>query len=112
MIKTIHISWDNLWPLANILNEVCHGIGVDIKKSTGYSYEVVNKLLEKLNSFEVNELASSIRSAIEFSGQEIAILISCLNIVAIEIEEWEFQTRIGVTLDEIRNNPIFTSNSA
>ena len=111
-MKTIYLSWDNLWPLVNVLNEVCHGIYVDIEKSTGYRYEKIYKLLEKLNSFEVDELTSCETSAIEFSNKEIAILIACLNVVAIEIEEWEFQTRIGVTLDEIRNNPIFTSKSA
>lgn len=103
------MSWSELWPVVNILNEVCHGIKINIQSKIGSSYEEVYKLLKKITPYEVNEYEADEKKEISFKDEEIRILKRCLLEVAEEIEEWEFQTRIGVTLDEIEENPIFTS---
>ena len=106
-MKKLEMSWNELWPLVNILNEVCHGIKIDIQSKIGSSYEKVYTLLKKITTHEVNEYESDIKKRITFQDEEILILKRCLHEVAQVIEEWEFQTRIGVTLDEIKENPIF-----
>lgn len=106
-MKKLEISWNELWPLVNILNEICHGIKIDIQSKIGFSYEEVYALLKKITIYEVNEYEADIKKEIMFREEEILILKRCLHEVAMEIEEWEFQTRIGVTLDEIKENPIF-----
>ena len=101
------MSWNELWPLVNILNEVCHGIKIDIPSKINSSYEKVYELLKKITIYEVNEYEADIKKEITFKDEEILILKQCLHEVTIQIEEWEFQTRIGVSLDEIKGNPIF-----
>lgn len=106
-IKKLEMSWNELWPLGNILNEVCHGIKIDIQSKIGSSYEDLYALLKKIKIYEVNEYEADIKKVIAFRDEEVLLLKRCLYEVALEIEEWEFQTRIGVTLDEIKENPIF-----
>lgn len=103
----LELSWNELWPLINILNEVCHGIKIDIQSKIGSSYEEVFDLLEKIELYEVNEYEADIKKEIEFSDKEILILKRCLHEVPLEIEEWEFPIRIGVTLEELKGNPVF-----
>jgi hypothetical protein len=106
-MKKLEMSWNELWPLVNILNEICHGIKIDIQSKIGSSYEEVYALLKKITVYEVNEYEADIKKEITFRDEEILILKRCLHEVALEIEEWEFQTRISITLDEIKENPIF-----
>jgi hypothetical protein len=106
-MKKLEMSWNELWPLVNILNEVCHGIKIDIQSRIDSSYEEVYALLKKITVYEVNEYEADIKKEITFRDEEILVLKKCLHEVALEIEEWEFQTRIGVTLGEINENPIF-----
>lgn len=101
-MKKLELSWDELWPFVNILNEVCHGLKIEILSKIDHSYEEVYALLEKLSSHECAEDEEDVKKEITFSDNEIHILKRSLHEVALEIEEWEFQTRIGVTLDEIQ----------
>ena len=101
MWKIIETSWNELWPIANILNEVCHGINInDTENDVGFKYETIFDLLRKLSTYEVEEAKSDIKTTIELSSLETEIITKCFNEVFKQIEEWEFQTRIGITKKE------------
>lgn len=48
---------------------------------------------------------------IEFSKDELSILINTLNVVCNAIEEWEFQIRTGMTLEEAKKMKEFLSSA-
>lgn len=111
-MKKLELSWNELWPISNILNEVCHGLYIDIQSEIGFSYEEVNKLLTKLHSYKVEKHQPNKKNVVEFHDDEILILKRSLQVVTEEIDEWEFHTRIGNTLDELKENPIFILHSS
>ena len=54
--KTFDLNPDEIWPLLNILNEVCHGINInDFEKTIGAKKEIVVKLLDKISEIENKE---------------------------------------------------------
>lgn len=102
MQKSIDLSWEELWPLANILNEVCNGIYInDFEKKIGATNEEASLLHDKIISYEVEESELNLKKIININKNEVEILRKSLKEVSRQIEEWEFQTRIGVTLEEV-----------
>lgn len=57
-MKKLELSWEELQPAANILNEVCHGIEIDIQAKIGYSYEEQYALLKKRSLSNLEDLTS------------------------------------------------------
>jgi uncharacterized protein YqgV (UPF0045/DUF77 family) len=101
MEKTIETKWNELWPIVNILNEVCHGIDInDFENEIGFKYEVIFALLRKIAAYEMEEDKSEIKTTIELNDVEVDVIIKCCNEVLKQIEEWEFSTRIGVSIKE------------
>ncbi len=44
MATMIETNWNELWPIVNIMNEVCHGIKIhDMDQAIGYKYEIIVK---------------------------------------------------------------------
>lgn len=92
----ILINWNELWPVVNILNECCHGlyvhnfedvIGAQRKVVVDWMDEVSGKEREGdvmliLGDFELNFLQKSFEEVFK------------------QIEDWEFSTRIGISIEE------------
>jgi len=103
MKRAIEISWEKLWPIANVLNEVCHGIRIEsIEDKIGATEEELFLLLKKIKKYKVKESEFEIKKTIDVDENEIGILKKSLKEVSKQIDEWEFQTRIGVPLEEIK----------
>jgi hypothetical protein len=101
MEKIIKTTWEEIWPLANVLNEVCHGINVnDFEKEIGFKYENVFSLLRKIDKYEVTSEEPNVEILLTLNRQELEIIKNSFEEVFRQIEEWEFQTRIGVTIEE------------
>lgn len=101
MKKKIETNWNELWPIVNIINEVCHGIETNnIENEFGFKYEEIFAFLRKLVAYEMEEDKSEIQINIEFTDREIEIILMCFNAVLKQIEEWEFSTRIGISVKE------------
>ena len=100
MKKNIETNWNELWSISNILNDVCHGINIDIEKEIKYKYDEIFLLLKKINSYEVKEGDLEVNFSIELKDAEINILKQCFRVILKEIEDWEFSTRIGVSINE------------
>jgi len=98
--KTIETTWDDFFFIVSILNEVCHGIDInDFEKEVGYTYDEIYALLKKINSFKEQDEKQPI--FIPLSSREIDIIKAAYKEVLKQIEEWEFQTRVGVTIPEV-----------
>jgi hypothetical protein len=90
--------------IINLLGEICWGFEIDnFEDNIGAKEEIVEALLERLLG---KERLGVIETSLNES--EVAIIKSALCIVEKEIEEWEFQTRIGILLEEVKAMPIFT----
>ncbi|MEI8365658.1 MAG: hypothetical protein WCF65_04485 [Parachlamydiaceae bacterium] len=101
MKKIIETNWDELWPIVNILNEICHGIKIEsFEKKIGSDYETIYILLKKISSYEVEETDSHFPIKIELSDFEKEIIIRSFRESLKQIEEWEYSTRIGISSTE------------
>jgi hypothetical protein len=98
MRKYIQTKWDELWPIINVLNEVCHGLHIDIEKEVGYKYEVILPLLDKIGSYEEKKYENTI--LIELNETELDIIEKCFPIVIEDLGEWEFPIRVGMPIEE------------
>ena len=97
----VNLSKDR--PIINILGEVCWGFYINnFEKKIGAKKEIVEELLERLLRHEKNEFSETF-----LNDSEVEIIKKAFNEVKNEIEEWEFQTRIGATLDEVKKISIF-----
>ncbi len=94
----IKLSFDDFFSLLNIINEVCHGINVrNFKETIGDERKTVVDFLDKIsNKDQNNEIIICV------SDFEQQFLKKSFERVLREIEEWEFQTRIGVDRSEAR----------
>jgi len=101
MKKNIETNWNELWPIGNILNEVCHGINIsNFENEIGFKYESILFLLKKITAYKVKEYESEIKKVIELNDFERDIIQKSFQEVLKEIEEWEFSTRIGISIAE------------
>jgi len=98
----VKIKWEEIWPIVNILNEICHGIDVDLDKM-GFKYEEILNLLNKLKKYDPGKSNYDFQITIELNASELKMLIKSFKEVFRQIEEWEFQTRIGITIQEAKS---------
>ena len=91
------MNFQNDRPIINLLGEICWGFEVDgFERKIGVKKKVVEALLERLLK---EEKAGAIE--IYLSDSEVSIVKRALNEVEKEIEEWEFQMRIGISRKEV-----------
>jgi len=82
---------------------VCWGFEVkDFEKKIGVKEEFAEALLRRLLAEEKSGMIETTLSA-----AEVAIVRRALLEVEKKIEEWEFQTRMGTTLNQVKEIPIF-----
>ena len=86
----------------NILCEVCWGFLVEDFEGKIGEKEVVENLLERLLKDEKLGVAETY-----LSDEEVNVFRKCLIEVEREIEEWEFFTRIGYSLEEVKKSSVF-----
>lgn len=90
-------------PIINILGEICWGFNIDdFEKKIGVKKQAAELLLERLLKDEKSE-----NIEILLNDSEVGIIRNALNEVKGEIEEWEFNTRIGLPLDKVEEISIF-----
>ncbi len=99
MNKTqIQLRSDEFWPLLNIINEVCHGIRIDnFENVIGAKKQTV---VDFLNSIEDEEEEKEV--LLNLSDSELIFLKNSFEEVFRQIDEWEFQTRIGISITDAR----------
>lgn len=101
--ESMKINLDENFPVITILGEVCGGFRVDnFEKKIGVTEKVALSLLEKILEKERSGIIE-----IYLDDSDISIIQNAFKVVAKEIEEWEFQTRVGVDLSEAKEIPIF-----
>lgn len=94
MLKKINLQKERL--IISILGEVCWGFKIDnFEHKIGVKKDIVEQLLERLLREEKEGKIETF-----LSKDELAIVKKSFQEVEKEIEEWEYQTRIGLTLDE------------
>ncbi|CCB90252.1 hypothetical protein [Simkania negevensis] len=102
MTKIFHTKWNEIWPIVNVLNEVCHGINIEnISATIGADYNSIYALMKKIVAYESSEALSNIPISINLDDNELKILKNCFNEVQKQIQEWEFSTRIGVSAHDV-----------
>ncbi len=101
MEKIIETNWDEIWPISNILNEVCNGFEIpNFEIALGFDYETIYALLRKLKNYRVNETEFLDPVILKLNEFEVEIIKVCYRAALKEIEEWEFPIRIGISIDE------------
>lgn len=101
--KKITTTWNGLWPLCNILGQVNSALYIENFEDTiGCQDKEVDQLIRKINKHEVRESKAHKSISISLNDHEIKIIQNCLKKVLKEIDEWEFQTLIGVSKEEIK----------
>ncbi|MGE0669376.1 MAG: hypothetical protein AB7H48_00380 [Parachlamydiales bacterium] len=99
MEKIVGIKWDEIWPISNILNEVCHGFYVhNFENNIGAKKPIVVDLMDKISEKENED-----EIILFLNDIELNLLKKSFEEVLRQIEEWEFQTRIGVTIQEAKD---------
>ena len=94
--KIIKLSSNEIWPLLNILNEVCHGIHIEnFEKIIGAKKENAVILMDRISNEE------KVETILILNKSELDILKNSSLEVFKQIDEWEFQTRIGISRNEV-----------
>jgi hypothetical protein len=90
-------------PIINILGEICWGFALEnFERKIGAKKETVEALLERLL---IEEKIGTVETYL--NNSEIEVIKKALTEVEKEIEEWEFQIRIGASLEEVKKISIF-----
>jgi hypothetical protein len=96
--KQIKLSSNEFWPLLNILNEVCHGIKINnFENSIGAKKQTVVAFMDNIAKEEEKK-----EVLLNLNDSELTFLKKSFEEVFRQIEEWEFQTRIGISTQEAR----------
>ncbi len=93
----IKLESQEVWPLTNVLNEVCHGLRVrDFERTIGASQQTVSSLLDRIMECEND-------NGIDIDLSELEIKIIKLSIIEVfrQIDDWEFKIRVGVQREKI-----------
>lgn len=89
--------------IISILGEICLGFKVkNFEEVIVVKKDVAESLLRRLAQEEKNGIVDTY-----LTDAEVEIIKRALPVVANEIEEWEFETRLGYTLEEIKRISIF-----
>ncbi len=96
--KVIELNENEFLSTLNILNEVCHGINVsNFEKSIGEKKEVVVAFMDKISNEEGKD-----NIILNLNNSELSVLKNSINEVFKQIDEWEFETRIGISIQEMK----------
>lgn len=108
-VTILEISRHELGSLSNALNEVCNGIEVlDFETKIGLSTEEANGILDFFCSTYQQALQNERlgntenKIVLELTRRELCGLINTITVVCFEIEAWEFETRLGITIEEAK----------
>lgn len=104
MKKNIYkINLEKDRPIINLLGEICWGFRVDnFEEKIGARKEIAETLLRRLLDEEKQRKLET-----TLNTSEVEIIKNALFQVEKEIEEWEFETRMGTTLEEVKEISIF-----
>ena len=101
--NVLETKWDELWPIVNVLNEVSHGLYIDdIEQEVGFKREQILVLMHSIIFYEEKESELESPFVILLNIDEKSIIENCFQVVLKEIEEWEFSTRIGISINEAK----------
>lgn len=103
---TVKLDSEEIWPLLNILNEVCNGLHIkNFEKTIGEKKEFVVHLMNKISKEENKE-----DIVLNINNSELLVLKKTFEEVFKQIDDWEFQTRIGISTQEATkiNNKIIS----
>ncbi|NGX30564.1 MAG: hypothetical protein KR126chlam4_01404 [Candidatus Anoxychlamydiales bacterium] len=105
---------------------MCHGISIEVKNEIGFNYDSILALLKRLLNYQnikpkskilalltkllgfhvkekkVNEKKEGSKTIVQFSNSEIEIIKKATNQVLKNIDEYQFQTRIGISIEEAK----------
>jgi hypothetical protein len=96
--RQIKLNSNEFWPLLNVLNEVCHGIKInDFESSIGVEKQAV---VDFLDNIAKEEHKSEV--ILSLNDSQLTFLKNSFEEVFRQIDEWEFQTRIGISAQEAR----------
>ena len=94
--KIISLTSNEIWPLLNVLNEVCNGISIEnFEERMGSKKEDVISLMNRIAEEEQKE-----ESLISLSKIDIEILKKSFELLFKYIDEWEFETRVGISVED------------
>ncbi len=94
--KCLDFSPNDVWPLLNILNEVCFGFFIDhFHKIIG---DEKNNVIELMNRIAREEGVEGL--VFDLNKSELNVLKNSFDEVFRQIDKWEFQTRIGISVEE------------
>jgi hypothetical protein len=99
----LHLSLDELGTIGNALGEVCHGLRVaDFASKMGAERSEVIRLLDEIVPvYRKADRSRSSHVVVSFSSCEVRSIIGALKTVCREIDEFEFQTRMGDERSEV-----------
>lgn len=101
--NVLETNWDELWPIVNVLNEVSQGLYIDdIEQEVGFKSEQILLLMHRIISYQAKESELESAFVISLNIDEKIIIENCFQVVLKEIEEWEFSTRIGISITEAK----------
>ena len=96
--KEIKLNSNQIWPLLNILNEVCYGVFIeDFEFIIGTNKKNVIDLMVLIEKEENNE-----ECLIYLNGLQLMIIDKSFDEIFKQIEEWEFQSRIGISREDAK----------
>ena len=90
---------DDVWPLGNILNEICHGVHVvSFEEKIGAKYEDIYRLLEKISKIYKESKAEQLQEiTLALNEEELQIIEKSFREVLNHLD-WDFQTRVGIEI--------------
>lgn len=96
IIKEIKLDKDELWPILNILNQVSNGLKIiNFEKVIGANFEIVCNLMDRISREEHKESV-----ILSLSALDVNIIKKSFEECLRQIDEWEFQTLIGISIPE------------
>ncbi len=96
IVNNIKFDSNELWPLLNILNEICYGINIpDFENSIGVKKQKIVDFMDRISKEdEKNDVV------LNLNDEELIFLQNSFKEIFKQIDEWEFQTRIGISIQE------------
>ena len=97
-MKIKEFSPEEFWPIVNMFIEACHGFYVyNFEKKVGFTKQTVEKHLDKYL-----KIVKSKDKVIISDETEIEVILNVSKLVFKEIDEWEFETLIDITIPEAK----------
>ena len=94
-IIRIELTEDEFFALKNIINEACFGIRIDNYENIfGKNEQIVISFSENISNKILNG------NLLVLSETELQILVKSITEVFRQIDDWKFQTRIGISKNE------------